>query len=169
MISGGGNRRRLLPLQPDGNLTPGRLGCHRGDYESLNVPNPQRGRHYYGFENTPRGRLMAQQRGYTLIRAGDPEYPGEFDAEGNLRLGGAGAETLFTFGSLVMGWCPEEKWAERRRATAERARAMQRGATQTFLDKGRSMTREGDLPVYHAGREGGRPHGIHEVDRTEID
>ena len=46
MAAIGKNRQDLKPLDPDGRLFADRLGTYRGDFESMNVLNPQPGKSY---------------------------------------------------------------------------------------------------------------------------
>lgn len=75
-ITGGGARKLLRPLRPDGNVRhdlPGQrvVGNHKGDYANFNILNPRGGTvHQFA---TKKGVLGARNRGWWV---GDPERDG---------------------------------------------------------------------------------------------
>lgn len=140
MASVGKDRFDLQPLDPDGNLYEGRLGADRGDFEGLNVRNPQPGYVYskarwLDHKGKPDNkRIMHFRRlGYEFPQDGESlGDPQSLNHGTNLE-----AREDITFGDLALMRCPIERVIARRAEMAEQSRQALHGGFDDFNGKGR--------------------------------
>lgn len=131
MAGSGGDLSWLKPLSPDGNLSDDALGCHRGDFEIMNVRNAQPG-FTYGYARATRGRVRHFQRKcYKVVSHEDPERMG--DAE-DPNYAAAGLDSTQDFDDVVLMKCPTERVRERQRERIQRTEASLKGVTAEYLD-----------------------------------
>lgn len=135
MIGGGIDRDHLRPSNVNKSNT---IGDHRGQFEALNVRNPQPGFRYM-YENIKSGGgsrvLSRMNQGYQLVREGDPEQWG-----GVLPVNAGGTpDKLHAFGDVALMRIPISLYTklqdEERRLTLAAANQ----AEDSFRDKGETM------------------------------
>ena len=133
MAGGGLPREWLRPLRPDGNLNDPNdaLGCHRGDFEHMNVVNAQPGFSYYYAKNSPGAITSLMRRGYELVTSDHPERLGDVYNPNH----GSNPTGLQAFGELVLMRIPTERAARERQKEAEQIKSQLSGATKEFLDE----------------------------------
>ena len=106
-INAGGDRKDLRPLDQSGQT----LGTHRGNYEALNVRNPQPG-YRYCWARSKQGSLYKKlNQGWEFVRAQDPEHLG-ISTEGLPVDIQTSLDSLKPFGDVVLMRQSEEKYAE---------------------------------------------------------
>jgi len=135
VIGGGVDRDHVRPSNAN---KPDIIGDHRGQFEGLNVRNPQTGVRYM-YENIKSGggsRVLSRlNQGYTLVRAGDPEAWG-----GTLPINHGGTpDGLHVFGDVALMRIPLPLYAKLQEEERQIARAAANRAEDSFRDKGESL------------------------------
>ena len=127
-------------LDPEGNLYEGRLGAHRGDYEGLNVRNPQPGFQYIQARWLDHRGKPDMKRVMHFRNLGY-EFPQEGEALGqpeSLHRGtNLEARDDITFGDLVLMRCPDWKVMERKAERQKRSDDAIMGGYDDFVARGR--------------------------------
>jgi hypothetical protein len=137
-MRGGGNRRDIRPIRPDGRFGDEALGIHRGDCESFNVVNAQAGDHYYHGKRKRRSIARLLRIGFRVVTEDDPE---RLEESRNPDFAAAGLDGNVGFGDTVLMKIPQsvyKRWKERKtREQEDRQRSAAEG--HEFLDKGAQL------------------------------
>ena len=154
-INAGGDRKDLRPLDQSGQT----LGTHRGNYEALNVRDPQPG-YRYCWARSKQGSLYKKlNQGWEFVRAQDPEHLG-ISTEGLPVDIQTSLDSLKPFGDVVLMRQSEEKYAEQQKLSQALAKAAREGAESQFMAKGEDRASEvgsasGSEPLYFARKQHG--------------
>jgi hypothetical protein len=160
-ITGGGDRRELRPLLPDGNYRRGYYGSHRGAAESLNARVPP-GMVPYWCRTPQSDRGMAQlqrfeNEGWEVAPPGSQiKTPRTHDA----RYSQLGLDSYRPFGDLVLLQIPEEKYRRRQENLARLRDNAIEGPTRQYLHRGEGAQQaygaNAEGPIYYRGAGHGR-------------
>jgi hypothetical protein len=133
MPGGGLPREWLRPLRRDGHLNDPNdaLGCHRGDFEHLNVVNAQPGFRYYYARNKSGSIARFLRQGWELVTSDHPEKMGHIH---NPHYSD-NPSGLQQYEELVLMRIPTEVAAQRRQERAAQVKAQLTGATKEFLEE----------------------------------
>tara|TARA_Y100000310_G_scaffold344025_1_gene454598 strand:- start:2889 stop:3386 length:498 start_codon:yes stop_codon:yes gene_type:complete len=115
-IQGGGQLEFIKPYLPDDESA---LGDHKGNFEALNVRNPQRGYHYYYIRAEASSVLRFMNQGWQIVQADDPEQFGA-DLPDNI---GLPLDGVRAYHDVLLARLPLEKYREYKADRADRRRA----------------------------------------------
>lgn len=105
------------------------IGCHRGQFEILNVRNPQPGEHYVWIHDNQKGRTQAMTRGGRIVQTGDPEYQAYSELHGETH--GGDVDGIVRANELMLVAIPEHRIrAEREAEQAQREAKLSGGVTE---------------------------------------
>jgi hypothetical protein len=162
MLSGGGNRLDIRPLDQSGNLQTGIRGSHRGHAQSLNIQNPIPGYVYYWCRHPSRDRGGSQLQqfinyGYEVVPPDSQEHKGR---ETSLNYAELGLDNYQVHGDLVLLRITEERYREFCRWRDAQNDPDRDAATDAYLEAGRDLEER-----FGAGADGplrykGSGHGI---------
>jgi hypothetical protein len=161
MISGGGARKDLRPLQRDGNLTPGFRGSHRGNAESLNVKlAPGMVPYWCRHPNSDRGAAQIQRFLNDGWEVAPPESQIQRQRPNDPNYAAMGLDRYQAHGDIVLLQIPEERYKEVQARKAQLREAAVDGPTRDFLHKGEPLQhrygQSADGPIYYVGHGHGR-------------
>lgn len=141
-MGGGGSRRWLATLKPDGmpqfeTTTGARVhGSHKGFYAGLNAANPRPGFRYMWERKDASALFLARQRGWEIVRMDDSDAPaflqGLYDESDSSRP--TPLDTAGVFQDVVYMRTPVANYRRIREEVAEVARAKMEGKTRAFLE-----------------------------------
>ena len=107
------------------------LGAHRGNSAALNVRNPKPGHGYY-YERAKAGNVLTRRnKGWEVVRDGDPE-----DWGAQLPFGvSAALDTTRAYGDVLLMRAPDSTIRAEQQELGERARHAREGPERDFLAK----------------------------------
>lgn len=114
------------------------LGNHKGDFEALNIKNPQPGMHYFWAKKTASSVRRFMRYGFEVVQAEDPE---EFGARLPEKVG-ALLDGATAYSDVVLMRIPLERYRQFRNQRKQLVEAKREASTQAYLAAGKERERE---------------------------
>jgi hypothetical protein len=174
MLGGGKDREWLRPLTDEGSVDvdgspelDNLVGCHKGPFIGLNIPNPEAGFEYVWENRKPSEVMRAKMRGGIRVSAQDPEAVAlrAFQDEHVGKNESSELDSHYDFNDVTLFKYPVAAIRRIREEEQARAGAMMRGGAAEFADRASAI--EQHMSRGKDTRFRRKDHGMQLVDRAE--